>query len=155
MKRFILLFIIFSSILTGCTQYSQLEIGKIHFKSLDFKGTTAIEVTCSMDVNNPTKYTIAMQELVADLYKEGKVFAKFDLVDIPQVPPMTDGKTDITIEARVADPLAIITTGLDLENWSTEDFTINGKIVLTSNGKQKKVINLKNVPLDRILNYIK
>ncbi len=155
MKRIILLVIIFSVFLTGCSQYSQLGIGDIHFRSLKFKGTSTIEIKCDMEVDNPSKYTIAMEKLDAAIYKEGKVFAVFELVDTPEVPPMTEAKTDITLQAGIADPLAIITTGLDFNNWNTADFTIHGKIILTSDGKYKKAISLNHVPLDKVLSYIK
>ncbi len=155
MKKIIFLVIILSSLLTGCTQYRQLELGDITFRSLNFKNTTSIEITCDIEVKNPSKYVISVDKLDAALYKEDMIFAEFDLVDVPVIPAKSEEKVSVTLRATVSDPLALITTGLDFDNWNMEDFTIDGKIVLASDGKYKKVINLNHIPLDVVISYIR
>ncbi len=155
MKRIILLFIIFTTLLTGCTQYKKLDIHTVYLKSFKFQGTSSASIIGVIKMDNPTKYSIELQDMEAELLKEGKVFATFDLVETSSIAPFTEDRVDVKVEAKVVDPLAIITTGLDFNKWTTEDFSINGKIVITSNGKSKKTIKLRNVPLDKVLSFIK
>ncbi len=155
MKRIIFLIIIFSTLLTGCTQYRKVQIENVALKSFQFKATSSARIVSVIEVENPTKYTIELKDMDAKLLKEGKVFASFTLVETSSVQPFSDTKVEVTIDAKVTDPLAVITTGLDFKNWTTEDFCIEGKMVLATDGKSKKTVKLKQTPLDTVLSYFK
>ncbi len=154
MKRIVFLFIIFTFLLTGCTQYKKIEIENVTLKSFKFKGTSSAQIVGLITVDNPTKYTIALDEMEAALLKEGKTFITFELVETSSVAPFSEAKVEVKIDAKVADPLAIITTGLDFNNWNKEDFTLNGKLTISSNGKSKKTVKMKNIPLEKVLGYL-
>ena len=154
MRRFVIL-LAAAALLTGCAGYNEIRVEGVALGGLRFNGTSSATIELKATVDNPTKYTIAIEEVDAVLMRTGKEFARFSLEDKPAAAPGKKEVVEIPVKASVLDPVAIITSGLNFRSWAIEDFTVEGKIVLSADGGKKRTLHLKKVPLESIVERIK
>lgn len=154
MRRIVLLLAAVVMI-SGCADYRQISVDGVALESFRFNGTSSATIVLVAQVDNPTMHTVSLEEVDAVLLKEGKEFVRFTLDGTPSARPETDGPVRIPVLASVLDPISIITAGLDLKSWNQDDLTVEGKMVLCSDGKFKKTIRFRNTPVKDIVNNIK
>lgn len=154
MKRIIFLFLALTAIIS-CTEYKEVSVSNLDIQSLKLKNATTADIQVSALVNNPTKHTLSLILADATLIKEGKEFAYFTLTDTVSVAPSTNGAVTITVEGRIVDPIAFLTTGLDFRSWSPDQFTVDGKCIVKSSQGYKKRIKLKDVPAKKLIGFFR
>ena len=84
----------------------------------------------------------------------GKYIARTHRVNPTLLSP-TQSTVSLPVRASVLDPVGIISAGLDFRSWRLEDFVVDGSIVLSLDGKMKKTVRLREVPLKDIVNALK
>ena len=144
-----------SLLLAGCAGYSEIRVEEVRLGSFRFNGTSSATIGLEATVDNPTRYTIALEEVDAVLLRGGKDFARFSLEGKPSVAPRSTSGVSIPVKASVLDPVGIITSGLDFGSWALDDFAVSGKAVFSADGGMKKTVRMKNVPLKEIVESIK
>lgn len=154
MRRIVLLLAVVA-LMTGCTDYRQISVDGVALESFRFNGTSSATIVLIADVDNPTMHTISVEEVDAVLLREGKEFVRFTLEGTPSAGPETDGPVRIPVLASVLDPISIITAGLDLKSWDVDGLTVDGKMVLCSDGKVRKTVRFRKTPVKDIVNSIK
>lgn len=154
MKRIVLLLAAVGLLLSGCTDYRQIRIEGVSLDSFRFNGTSSASITLNVQVNNPTDRTVAVESVDAVIMREGKEFVRISLEEKVQAAPEKVSGVLLPVRASVMDPVAIITSGLDFRSWHMEDYVVDGRIVLSADGKMKKTVKLRNVSLKEIVNSI-
>ena len=154
MRRFVLL-LAAAALLTGCAGYNEIRVEEAGLRSFRFNGTSSATIEINAVVNNPTRYTIAVETVDAVLFRTGKDFVRFSLEDVPSAAPGSVSTVVIPVRASVLDPVGIITAGLDFRSWGIEDFTVSGKVVFSADGRMKKTVRLRKVPLKDIVEKVK
>lgn len=142
-------------LLTGCAEYRQISVDNVTVGSFRFNGTSSATIVLKALIDNPTGHTITLETLDAVLLREGKDFVKFSLDGAPAAAPRSKDTVDIPIKASVLDPISIITAGLDFKSWNMEDFVVDGKVVVRSDGGFRNTLNMKKTPLEDIVNGLK
>lgn len=153
--RRIVLFITAVLLLAGCSQYRRISVNDVAVGSFRFNGTSSASIVLTARVDNPTGHTVSLEEVDAVLLREGKSFVNLTLEGPVSAAPASESKVSIPVLASVLDPVAIITAGLNLKSWDMQDFTVDGRIVVSSDGRAKKTLKLNNVPLQDIVGSLK
>lgn len=154
MRRILLLLASVIILFTGCTDYSQIKIDGVSMDKVRFNGTASASIVLKVQVDNPTSRTVAVESVDAVLLREGREFARFSLDDRAVALPGRS-EASLPVRASVVDPVGIITAGLNFKSWDMDNFTVDGRLVLSLDGKMKKKVKLRNVPLKDIVNSIK
>ena len=154
MRRFVLL-LAAAVLLAGCAGYNEIRVEEAGLRSFRFNGTSSATIEINAVVNNPTRYSIAVETVDAVLFRTGKDFVRFSLEDVPSAAPGSVSTVVIPVRASVLDPVGIITAGLDFRSWRIDDFTVSGKVVFSADGRMKKTVRLRKVPLKDIAEKVK
>lgn len=154
MNRFVF-FLIAVVLFAGCTDYRQIKVDNVRLERFEFKGTSSALITLKADVANPTGRTLSLETLEATLLRDGKEFAYFTLEDVPSAGPRSDSEILVPVKASVADPIAIIAAGLDMDSWDLDAFVVDGKLVIKSDGGVKKTVRLRKTPLRKLVESFK
>lgn len=155
MRRIVLLLAAVVLLLSGCTDYRQIRIDGVTPGSFRFNGTSSATVELKVQVDNPTAHTVSVESVDAVLLREGREFVRFSLEDKVSAAPSTESTVSLPVRASVLDPVGIISAGLDFKSWRLEDFVVDGSVVLSLDGKMKKTVRLRKVPLKDIVNALK
>ena len=155
MRRIVLLLAAVVLLLSGCTDYRQIRIDGVTPGSFRFNGTSSATVELKVQVDNPTARTVSVESVDAVLLREGREFVRFSLEDKVSAAPRTKSTVSLPVRASVLDPVGIISAGLDFKSWRLEDFVVDGSVVLSLDGKMKKTVRLRKVPLKDIVNALK
>lgn len=155
MRRIMLILSAAVMLLTGCTDYRQVRVEEVSLDSFRFKGTSSAVITLEVKVDNPTARTISVESVDAVLLREGKEFVRFTLQEAVHAAPGTESDVLLPVNASVLDPVAIITAGLNFSSWNLEDYVIDGRMTMCADGKMRKTVRLREVPLKDIVNSIK
>ena len=155
MRRIVLLLAAVVLLLSGCTDYRQIRIDGVTPGSFRFNGTSSATVELKVQVDNPTARTVSVESVDAVLLREGREFVRFSLEDKVLAAPRTESTVSLPVRASVLDPVGIISAGLDFKSWRLEDFVVDGSVVLSLDGKMKKTVRLRKVPLKDIVNALK
>ena len=155
MRRIVLLLAAAVLLLSGCTDYRQIRIDGVTPGSFRFNGTSSATIELKVQVDNPTARTISVESVDAVLLREGKEFVRFTLQEAVHAAPGTESDVLLPVNASVLDPVAIITAGLNFSSWNLDDYIVNGRMTMSADGKMRKTVKLREVPLKDIVNSIK
>lgn len=154
MKKIIPFLVLALMVVASCADYKKLEVEDVTLASFKLKNTSTAEIVLAAEVNNPSKKNIFVESADGVIVKEGKDFAFFELVGKPKVQAASKEKVHLFINVKIADPLALIATGLDMSSWREDEFMLNAKIVMRREGASKAKFNLKNIPVSRIIDTL-
>lgn len=149
MRRFVCLFIA-AVLLAGCTDYRRISIDNVAVDGFSFSSTSSATVKLKADVCNPTERSLSLESVDAVLLREGKEFVYFTLEGTPSVAQDTCSTVTVPVKAKVADPISILTAGLNFKSWNLEDYVVNGKLVFRY-GNMKKTVRIKKMPLEEFV----
>ncbi len=141
-------------ITSSCQQYNKIAVSDLSVDSFEFQKTTSANIEVSAQVDNPTKATLMLVEGNALLKKEGRDFIILSIPDDYSVSPQTKTKISVNVKADVLNPIEIIASGLNFASWDLSRFTVCGKLVVKSDKGFKKVIRLRDEPLENVLEVI-
>lgn len=153
MRRFVYLFIA-AVLLAGCKEYRQISIDNVTVAGFNFQSTSSATVKIKAEVCNPTGRSLSLESVDAVLLREGKDFVYFTLEGTPSVAQDTCSTVIVPVKAKAADPISIITAGLNFSSWNLDDYIVNGKLVFRY-GSMKKTVRIKNIPLKELVNSFK
>ena len=122
-----------------------MEFGKVKMK-----GFTQAEIQVTLKVDNPTRSTFFITSLDGTINSAGTEFARFALAQEILVPPGKPAIVPAKITAEVADPLALLSKGLNLNTLKNEKFTVDASLQIRR-GKIRKNFRIKDVPLKQLL----
>ena len=156
MKKFILVLLAAASILVGCANYKQVRIEDINVGKLKMVALNAAQVDIGLEVFNPTKATFELAGVDIAVAKEGVEFMKITQVQGEKVfvAPGNPSEATLVLRAEVTDPMQVLVTGLNPQNWDLELFTANGAIWIKK-GKITRKIMVEDMPLKDLVDFMK
>ena len=156
MKKFILVLLAAASILAGCANYKQVRIEDINVGKLKMVALNAAQVDVSLEVFNPTKATFELAGVDIAVAKEGVEFMKITQVQGEKVlvAPGNPSEATLVLRAEVTDPMQVLVTGLNPQNWDLDLFKANGAIWIKK-GKITRKIMVEDMPLKDLVDFMK
>lgn len=149
MRKFVYFFIAVV-LLAGCTEYRQISMDNMAVAGFSLSSTSSAAIKFKVDICNPTDRSLSLESLDAVLLREGKDFVYFSLEGRPSVAMDTCCTVAVHVKATAADPISILTAGLDFSSWNLEDYVVDGKLVFRL-GNMKKTVRVKKVPLEEFI----
>lgn len=137
-------------LLAGCSGYRQISIDNVAFSGLSFRSTSSAVIKLSADVCNPTDRPLSLESVDAVLLREGKDFVYFTLDGTPSVAQDTCSTVAFSLNAVAADPISILTAGLNFSSWDAGDYMVDGRLTVRY-GNMKKVFRVKKMPLEKFI----
>ena len=150
MKKFSIILFLAAILLQGCASYRQVELMDVEFGKVRMKGLTKAEIAVALKIDNPTRNTFHITSMGGFVYGEGVEFARFALVQEIQVPPGKPALVPAIVSVEVADPLALLAKGLNLNTLKNGNFTVDASLQIRK-GLVKKNFKIKDVPLEELL----
>ena len=156
MKKFALILLAAASILAGCANYKQIRVEDINVGKLKMVALNAAQVDVDLEVYNPTKATFELAGVDISVVKEGAEFAKINQVEGEKVlvAPGNPSKATVVLRADITDPMQVLATGLNPQNWNLDLFRANGAIWVKK-GKMTKKIKVEDMPLKDLVDFLK
>ena len=156
MKKFALILLAAASILAGCANYKQIRVEDINVGKLKIVALNAAQVNVGIEVYNPTKATFELAGVDISVVKEGTEFAKINQVEGEKVlvAPGNPSKATVVLRAEVTDPMQVLATGFNPQNWNLDLFRANGAIWVKK-GKLTKKIKVEDMPLKDLVDFLK
>lgn len=154
MKRYLIFILAAFAVLCSCKKYNQIEFGNFRIAEVEINKLNSIDLTATVNVNNPTKSTFIIDDINGILNKENKTFATIVLTDADIIASESEKDIHITCRVNIKDPLSILALGLDPNTWDQDAFRISGTLTFKTDKGLKKSIKIKNEPLSSLLKKI-
>lgn len=154
MKKILLLIITILTILSGCSNYKEVEINDIKVDKIKLVSTSGAEISLGIEANNPTKASYTLTNFKAIVYRDGVKFADINLMGNSTLPKISDTIVPVNLYMHLLDPLSLLTLGLDIESWDIDEFKTDFRLTVKK-GALKKHIKRNNVPVSKIIKQIK
>lgn len=154
MKKFFGLFIIFTLLLSSCSNYRSIEVEDLSVSSLKLKSASKIDLGLKAHVENPTRATFELVDVNGIVYKGDMPFANILLLENSVMPPFYEGDIPINCRVELIDPMAVLVMGLNIKSWNISDFKLDVKATVKK-GAIKKSFKMNNIPLDKLVKKFK
>lgn len=151
MKHLFRLLLLGVILLSSCVKYEEIEINDVKLKSFEMTAPTTMKVKFSVTVDNPTKTDVSLLSFIGEICKEGSQFANVTLDEAVKAKAGSVSENELSADVRLTDPLALLTTGINMKNWDANEFTINGKAVFKNGRGIRKSVKFKDLPIDRAI----
>jgi len=152
MKRTLPLAIIIALLTTACTNYKNIEVRSVKLNSFKLVSTSRASIELDYIINNPTGTEIILSSGEGIITKKGFDFAQLEVQKPDTLPPRTIKSGKLVIDAVLLDPISLLSMGLNISSWKTEDFHVNSKMVFKTTSGYKKTLRHKNIPLKDLIN---
>lgn len=153
MKKF-LTFILVLLFLGSCSYYKSIEVESAKLTTFKIESTSSVRVTFSLKVINDAKTSISVADISGTLYKDGNPFADVSLIDIPTIEACSTGCVPLNVKAKLINPIALLSTGLNIGKWKIDDFTVTGKLILKSGTGIRKTFKVRKMPLKKFVGLL-
>ena len=151
MRRYIALFVVIILVgCTSCTNYRQINIMSVEVKDFKLNTTSRATVTLKAYIDNPLSKEISLLYLGGKLYKDQAHFADIEFDDL-SIEPNSKGEVFVDVTIDLIDPLALLSSGLDISKWDKDTFRVDGKAMLKSEPGGKRSFKFKNVTFNQII----
>jgi hypothetical protein len=154
MKKAILLLTTLALSLQSCVNYSNIDVNNVNLSGFELVNTSRADIKFDYMVNNPTGSTFIIQAADGFIKKKGINFAQLSLYKPDTIPPKSIEKGSLVVKVDLLDPISILSMGLNISSWRAEDFEIDARITVKNGAGRKKVIRLKDMPLDNLINRL-
>lgn len=152
MRRYAVLLVL-SLLICGssCTNYSKLNIMTVGLSDFRLVNTNRAVITFKAYIDNPLDKEITLTSFNGKVFKDQSHFANVMLDGDVTVLP--HAREEIFIKALVdlVDPLALLSSGLDISKWDKGTFRLDGKASLKSTPGGKRNFKFRNITLDQIV----
>ena len=154
MRRYIALFVAIILVgCTSCTNYRQINIMSVEVKDFKLNTTSRATVTLKAYIDNPLSKEISLIYLGGKLYKDQAHFADIEFDDL-SIAPNSKGEVFVDVTIDLIDPLALLSSGLDISKWDKDTFRVDGKAMLKSEPGGKRSFKFKNVTFNQIIDRL-
>ena len=154
MRRYIALFVAIILVgCTSCTNYRQINIMSVEVKNFKLNTTSRATVTLKAYIDNPLSKEISLVYLGGKLYKDQAHFADIEFDDL-SIAPNSKGEVFVDVTIDLIDPLALLSSGLDISKWDKDTFRVDGKAMLKSEPGGKRSFKFKNVTFNQIIDRL-
>lgn len=154
MKRISILFLLVL-LLGSCSYYNKIDIGNLKVSALKLESTTNAKLSLKVNVANGSNRTITVIAIDGLLYKDNTKFATIRLVEPASIAPTIHDVVTLNTQVSLIDPIALLSTGLNLSKYNPEDFLVDGMIVVKPNIGIKKKIKIKGMPITELVKNMK
>ena len=150
MKKLFLFLLLSTLLLQGCSSYKHISLEEVEFGKMKITALTKGKVNLTLKVNNPTRSTFKVTSIDGYLENGAIEFAKVSLPEEFSVKPGTPAIAVVQLDVEVSDPLALLTSGLNLNSLKTENFTVDAYVTIKKGGISKR-LKIKDVPLRQLM----
>ncbi len=147
-----LLFLFILLLISSCHPYKKLNLSSIKLTSVELKSTSKVSFVLTAEVENENEKAISLEDFNGVLFHENNEFALVDLKEPVSVMAGEKASIDISLEAKLIDPLSLLSMGLNIETWDIDDFRVSSKATLRAEKGRKKTLRIKNMPLEKLIN---
>lgn len=145
---FVFVLLIFCS---SCTNYAKVDILTVGMSDFKLVSTNRAVITFKAYVNNPLNKEITLSSFDGKVFKDNSHFANVTLDGDVTIAPYERGDVYVKALVDLIDPLALLSSGLDISNWDKNTFRMDGKVSLKSTPGVKRSFKFKNVTLDQVI----
>lgn len=149
MKKIIALLSLVLLLLTGCSQYKNVDLNDIKVSKVKMISAQHIELQFKADVENPTRTEFEVTGIEGLLYRNGAEFANLQLIEPATVPANFSGDVLLKCKFSLSDPLAALALGLNIASLNSDDFTAD-LTVSVKGGALKKNFKYRDMPMSKV-----
>lgn len=149
MRKFIIILLISTLCIGGCSKFKKVEISNISVKDLSIdlpKGTVLFTLYTELDNPNRRKFKIA--NAAGEIYQQGIHFASISTTEQYTIEKGANA-IPIKLQLKITDPLSLISVGFNFKNLQKMNLTVNFEATISS-GPIKRTLKYSNIPLDKI-----
>ena len=125
----------------------------VEVKDFKLNTTGRATVTLKAYIDNPLNKEISLVYLGGKLYKDQAHFADIEFDDL-SIAPNSKGEVFVDVTIDLIDPLALLSSGLDISKWDKDTFRLDGKAMLKSDPGGKRSFKFKNVTFNQIIDRL-
>lgn len=152
MKKICFLLLLSALMLCGCKQYKNVKVESVQLTSFQLLSTSKASIGFDLMVNNPSHSSLSLSVFEGVLLKNYTPFASFSLGNSPTIGPSTREMVRVNLDMEIIDPISLLSTGLNIKSWKSEDFLINTRLTVKSSSGIRKTFKFKEQPMDKIIN---
>lgn len=154
MKKYFVVLAIITTLLSSCSGYKNIDLRDFSIKKFKLVSTSKINLDIAADIDNPSKASFTITDIIGTVYKDDIPFAEVNLVEDVYVPARFEGDITIKSQIQLLDPLAVLVMGLKIDSWNPKEFKMKLRISVKK-GMIKKTFKMNDIPLERIIKRIK
>jgi len=152
MRRYVLLLILLAPALQSCINYRNVDIGSVSLNSFKLVNTSRADITFDYTAENATGVPLVIASAHGIIKKKGVNFAQMTLLKADTIPPRSIKNGTLAVRFDLLDPVSILAMGLNIASWRAQDFNIDARILIRSGEKRKKVLKVREIPLENLIN---
>lgn len=154
MKREIPVFIVVAMVLQSCINLSSVDVNSVSLSSFKLVNTSRADLTFEYTAENSTASPLVIASADGFIKKKGVNFAQMALLQPDTIPAGSVKKGTLNVRFDLLDPISLLSMGLNISSWRAEDFNIDARVMLRSGEKRKRVIKVKEIPLENLINKL-
>ena len=138
----------------NCANYKNIDVTDAELTSVKMTSVAKYNVAASFEVYNPSGTKFTLRDCSGVILKGGVPFA--DVVMMEEVVVPSRGTYNVEVKGAISlrDPLGALIMGLNFKSLDMSQFTVNLSGTVKG-GAIKKKIEIKDMPLKRLYNYVK
>ena len=151
MRKVTLFILLVITILSGCNNYSDVEILDVKLTDVKILSTSRAEVEIEYIVKNGSSRDLILTSADGFLRKEGIHFAQFKLMESETMErgKVTSSQTRLAVD--LLDPISLFSMGLNINSWKISTFQVDVRGVITNNKGRERIFKFKNLPLEKLI----
>jgi LEA14-like dessication related protein len=128
----------------------QVRVADFRLDKVAFSGASKMTLSVSIKVYNPTAKKLTLQSAAFDVLENDAVIARLRLLEAVEVPASSDGYHVLPMELKITDMLALLTSGIDLQNPPLEKLLVNGSLKMKA-GMLSKTVTVQEKTIEQLL----
>ncbi|MCK9305242.1 MAG: hypothetical protein PHP30_05755 [Bacteroidales bacterium] len=154
MKREIPIFVVVVILLQSCINLRSVDINSVSLNSFKLVNTSRADLVFEYTAENSTASSLVIASADGFIKKKGVNFAQMTLLQPDTIPAGSVKNGTLNVRFDLMDPISLLSMGLNIASWRAEDFNIDARIMLKSGERRKKVIRVKEIPLENLINKL-
>ncbi len=137
--------------LSACTtNFDEVRVEDFRVNNMAMESLSKINIDASLKVNNPTKSLLTLKEADFDVLMNGTVIAHLRMLGETEIPAKSADYQAVPMELKVTNMIALLTSGIDLQNINIEKFVVNGSLKVKA-GMWSKTFPVENMTLEQLM----
>ncbi len=139
---------------TSCSKLGDIELKGIEVKGIELITTTSAIIEMEYVIQNPSNSSLILRDADGFLKRGDVNFAQITLLSADTVASKRISVNRLRFRMDILDPLSLLSMGLNLSKWKFSDFVVDARAVVKPTGRRRKVIKLRNVPMDKLVDRL-
>lgn len=138
----------------NCANYKNIDVTDVELTNVKMTSVAKYNVAAAFEVNNPTGTKFILKDCQGVVFKSGVPFADVVMEEEVVVPSRGSYSVEVKGVISLRDPLGALIMGLNFKSLDMSQFTVNVTGTVKG-GAIKKKVEIKDMPLKRLYNFVK